>query len=172
MPVEVRLEEVFVSENELPEVDYRWDADTDILSVVMRSQAVGEGLTGSVDIEGSDGSWLMFEVMAGRLASIEVAVWPDVQKVAALSIPVPAGFARIKVPSRAAHIGEDVLEVDTPIRAVADEAERTIHFRIGVQRPSRALQVAKDLLVEVDAQANLAGFWLLNVPPFPQSLAQ
>lgn len=171
MLVAVRLEEV-LSEHELPQVDYRWDADTDILSAVMRPVAVGEGLTGSVDIEGSDGSWLMFEVMAGRLTSIEIAVWPEVRKVATLPLPVAAGCARLKVPSRASHIGEDVLEVDTPIRAVADEAERTIHFRIGVQRPSRALQVAKDLLVEVDAQANLAGFWLLNVPPFPQTPAQ
>jgi hypothetical protein len=166
--VEVRLEEV--PEGELAPVDYRWDADTDILSAALRAQGVSEGLTGSVDIEGIDGSWLMLEVMAGRLAAVEVAVWPDVRTVATLSAPPPLGFARLKVPSRKA--GEDALEVDTAIRAVADEAERTIHFRIGPQRPSRPLLVAKDLLVEVDAHSKLAGLWLLNVPPFPQSSVQ
>ncbi len=166
MSLEVRIEEM--EEGDLPPVEYRWDADTDILQVMLRAPAVGEGLSGSVDIEGSDGSWLMLEVMAGRLAAIEVAVWPDVRTVATLAPPVPAGLARLKVPSRTADPGIDALEVDTAIRAVADEAERTIHFRIGPQRPSRALRIARDLLVEVDARSQLAGLWLLNVPPFPR----
>lgn len=168
MAVEVRLDEV--PEGELAPVDYRWDADTDILSAALRSPGVSEGLTGSVDIEGRDGSWLMLEVLAGRLASVEVAVWPEVRTIATLQVPTPQGCARLRVPSRGE--GEDALEVDTAIRAVADQAERTIHFRIGPQRPSRPLQVARDLLVEVDEHSRLAGLWLLNVPPFPQSSAQ
>lgn len=166
MSLEVRLEKV--GEGDLPPVDYRWDADTEILSAALRVQSVGEGLTGSVDIEGGDGSWLMLEVMSGRLAAIEVAVWPDVKSVPMLNPPPPVGSARLTVPSRSTAGGEDAVEVDTAVRAVADEAERTIHFRIGPQRPSRALRVAQDLLVEVDARSRLAGFWFLNVPPFPQ----
>jgi hypothetical protein len=165
--VEVRLEEV--AEHDLLGVEYRWDADTDILSASLRTNGVSEGLTGSIDSEGADGAWLMLEVMAGRLRAVEVAVWPDVRTIASLVAPAPVGFASLQVPSRSAHVGEDALEVDTPIRAVADEEERTIHFRIGPVRPSRALLVAKDLLVEVDAHSKLAGLWLLNVPPFPQS---
>ena len=46
-------------------------------------------------------------------------------------------------------------------------SEQTIHFRIGPQRPARALRVARDLLVEVDGRSRIAGLWLLNVPPFP-----
>ncbi len=170
MSLEVRVEEL--TEAELPPVEYRWDADTDILQVTLRSSAVGEGLSGSVDIEGSDGSWLMLEVMAGRLAAIEVAVWPDVRTVPTLAPPEPAATARLKVPSRSADHGLDALEVDTAIRAVADKAERTIHFRIGPQRPSRALRIARDLLVEVDAKSRLAGLWFLNVPPFPRDTPQ
>jgi hypothetical protein len=109
----------------------------------------------------------MLEMLSGRLAAIEVAIWPDVRTVKALAAPAPLGFARLMVPSRVA--GEDALEVDTAIRAVADEAERTIHFRIGSQRPARAMSVARDLLVEVDARSRIAGLWLLNVPPFPSS---
>jgi hypothetical protein len=172
MPVEVRWDEV--PEEELPAVDYRWDADTEILAAALRPNGVGEGLSGSVDIEGTDGSWLMLEVMAGRLAAVEVAVWPEVSTVKVLETPRGPGAARLKVPSGdgagdGAATGEHALEVSLPIRAVADEAESTIHFRIGPQRGARVLRVAKDLLVEVDARSRLAGLWLLNVPPFPSS---
>ena len=105
----------------------------------------------------------------GLLAAVEVAVWPDVKTVEPLTPPEPTGFARIRVPASAIDAGVEALEVDTPIRAVADKAERTIHFRIGPQRSSRALRVARDLLVEVDARSRIAGFWFLNVPPFPST---
>jgi hypothetical protein len=170
MAVEVRLEEM--PEGELVPVDYRWDADTDILSAALRAAAVGEGLSGSVDIEGTDGSWLTLEVMGGRLAAVEVAVWPTVRTVKDLAGPVAAAAARLRIPSRdgrSATAAVEAVEVDAPIRAVADEAERTIHFRIGPAGPCRALRVARDLLVEVDARSRLTGLWLLNVPPFPQS---
>ena len=96
-------------------------------------------------------------------------VWPDVRTVATLHPPPGSAAARLKVPSRPEHDGLDALEVNTRIVAVADEAERTIHFRIGPQRPCRATRVAQDLLAEVDASSRLAGFWLLNVPPFPST---
>jgi hypothetical protein len=152
----------------LPAVDYRWDADTEILTAALRAATVGEGLTGSMDIEGADGAWLMLELKAGRLASVEVAVWPDVHLIEDLMPPAPAGVARLAVPLDGGGVA--ALEVDTPMSAVADEAERTIHFRIGPPRASRPLQVARDLLVEVDARSELAGLWLLNVPPSPMAL--
>ncbi len=167
MSLDVRVDEI--SEAELPPVDYRWDADTEILSVALRPAGVSEGLSGSMDIEGADGAWLMLEVNAGRLAAVEVAVWPDVKTVEPLTPPAVTGNARIRVPASAIDAGVEALEVDTPIRAVADQAERTIHFRIGPQRSSRAHRVARDLLVEVDARSRIAGFWFLNVPPFPSA---
>ena len=165
MSLEVRLEEI--REDELPPVDYRWDRDTEILTATLRPSGVSEGLSGSVDIQGPDGAWLMLEVSGGRLASVEVAVWPDVQSVESLTLPVAAAAARLRVPSRPSQPGVAAVEVDTAIRAVADRAEKTIHFRIGPQRPSRPLHVAHDLFVEVDARSRLSGLWLLNVPPFP-----
>ena len=167
MSLEVRLDEI--GEAELLPVEYRWDADTDILSAAMRPTGVSEGLSGSVDIQGADGAWLTLEFTAGRMVAIEVAVWPDVKLVDTLPPPAAAGAVRLRVPSRRSQPGVAAVEVDTPIRAVADRAEQTIHFRIGPQRPSRALRVARDLLVEVDARSRLAGLWLLNVPPFPAS---
>ncbi len=167
MPLDVRLDAI--AESELPPVEYRWDADTDILCAVLRPAGVSEGLTGSMDIEGADGAWLTLELTGGRLAAIEVAVWPDVKTVATLAPPAPAGSARLLVPSSGDDDALEAMEVDTPIQAVADEAERTIHFRIGPKRSSRALRVARDLLVEVDARSRIAGLWLLNVPPFPSA---
>jgi hypothetical protein len=165
--LDVRLDEI--AESELPPVEYRWDADTDILCATLRSAVVSEGLSGSMDIEGADGAWLTLELSAGRLAAVEVAVWPDVKTVEPLAPPVASGAARLRVPSSAGEDGLEALEVETPIRAVADKAERTIHFRIGPQRSSRAMRVARDLMVEVDARSCIAGLWFLNVPPFPTS---
>jgi hypothetical protein len=162
--LEVRVEEL--GDQELPPVEYRWDVDTEILCAVLRPSGVSEGLNGSLDIEGASGAWLTLELVDGRLAAIEVAVWPDVKSVTALQIPAVAGTARIRVPS-SSDAGLEALEVDTAIRAVADAPERTIHFRIGPTRSAKVLRVARDLLLEVDARSRIAGLWFLNVPPFP-----
>ena len=69
------------------EVEYRWDPDTDILSAQLAPRADGEGLSGSVGLEGRDGSWLILDVAAGRINGVEVAVWPDVRKLPALEPP-------------------------------------------------------------------------------------
>ena len=52
MALEVRVEEV--AEGELPPVEYRWDADTEILCAFLRTGGVSEGLTGAMEIEGDD----------------------------------------------------------------------------------------------------------------------
>jgi hypothetical protein len=163
--LEVRVEEI--GETELPSVDYRWDVDTDILIAMLRASGMSEGLTGSLDIEGEDGAWLTLELTDGRLGAIEVAVWPDVKTVAKLNPPAKAAPARIRIPTRTSQPGLAAVEVDTALSAVADEAERTIHFRIGPQRTSKSLRVARDILFEVDARSQIAGIWLLNVPPSP-----
>ena len=49
-------------------VEYTWDPDTDILSAQLRPRTSGDGLSGSVGLEGSDGSWVILDVAAGRIA--------------------------------------------------------------------------------------------------------
>lgn len=164
MALEVRLEALPAAE--LPALEYRWDADTDILCAMLRPSGVSEGVSGSLDIEGADGAWLTLELTDGRLAAVEVAVWPDVASVESLSPPVPSSTASVRIPSEGLAALAAV-EVDTAIRAVADAPERTIHFRIGPTRSARAVQVARDLLLEIDAKERIAGLWFLNVPPFP-----
>ena len=180
-----------------PDVDYRWDADTDILSVRVRSGAAlplnialavagaeaaghevtepslaaGDGLSGAVELEGRDGSWIVLDVEAGHLAGVEVAVWPNVRRIASLLPPAVVEDARVRVAGRrsGAPRGSSAgsVEVATHLTAEADAAERTIHFRLGPPRAARAVRLGRDLLVDVDSTDHLAGLWLLNVPPVP-----
>ena len=164
MSVAVHIEPV---QDNPPEVDYRWDADTDILTANLRAKAVGEGISGSIDIVGSDGAWLNLDVADGRLHGVEVAVWPDVRKVPALDPPQSVEDARVGVAIRARGGDTASLSIDTALIAEADNAERTIHFRVGRLRQVRTVRFARDLLLDIDQQGRLAGLWLLNVPPFP-----
>ncbi len=154
----------------VPDVDYRWDTDTDILTVAVRARAVGEGLCGSVELMGGDGAWLNLDVTAGRIHGVEVAVWPDVRKVSQLPVPSVIEDGRVAVPLR--KLGDDVgsVSIDTALAAESDQAERTFHFRVGPTRTVRTVRIARDLLFDVDPHGRIAGLWLLNVPPFPVDL--
>lgn len=183
-----------------PAVEYRWDADTDILSArvcmvrevpVLHGQAMAtdgpEGseplrtassfggdasLTGAVELEGRDGSWIVLDVESGHLAGVEIAVWPNVRRVSTLTPPVDVEDARVRVRGQKRRAergapGAASLEVTTHLTADADPSKRTIHFRLGAPRVGRAIRLGRDLLVDVDDQGDLAGLWLLNVPPVP-----
>jgi hypothetical protein len=150
-----------------PDVDYRWDPDTDILTANLRPRAAGEGVSGSVEVEGKDGSWLILDIASGRINGVEVAVWPDVRKRSALRPPVAVEDARAVFPARRARSGVASLEVNTHVMAEADNAERVIHFRLGALRETRTVRLGRDLLLDLDAESRIAGVWLLNVPPFP-----
>lgn len=148
-------------------VEYRWDADTDILTANVRAVAEGEGMSGTVGLEGSDGAWLNLDVTGGRIHGIEVAVWPDVRTVPTLVPPDRIEDASVIIPARHARKELASIEVDTPLQAVADQAERIIHFTLGGARAARTLRLASDILLDVDQRGEIAGLWLLNVPPFP-----
>jgi hypothetical protein len=151
-------------------VKYRWDADTDILSAHVRDVRAGtgqNGMTGSVEIEGADGSWLILDVRAGQIAGVEVAVWPDVKNVGTLVPPPAPMHASVSIPARSSQPGIAALEVDTRLTAEADAAERTIHFRLGSPQVTSVVRAATDLLLELDERQHLVGVWMLNVPPFP-----
>jgi hypothetical protein len=149
-------------------VEYRWDADTDILTASLRNGAAGEGMSGSVELTGDDGSWVVLDVKGGAIRGIEVAVWPDVRKLPTLTLPSAVENARLTVPARNADRGVSLVQVDTTLIADADHAERNIHFRLGASRPSRTVRIASDVLIDLDDRSRILGVWLLNVPPFPE----
>ena len=154
-----------------PELEYRWDADTEILTARVRETPAGQepvdGLSGSVDVQGVDGSWLVLDVAAGGIRGVEVAVWPPLRTVGRLVPPTGAEYSRVTLPAESSAPGIAALEVDEPLLAETDEEERTIHFRIGVSRRTRTIRLASDLLLDVDPRNQIAGVWLLNVPPLP-----
>lgn len=155
-----------------PTVVYRWDPDTEILSAQLRPRGEGSGPSGpsgSVEVEGVDGSWLILDVASGRINGVEVAVWPDVHMRNALRPPATIADATIALAAKksARTSGVTSVEVETPLLAESDEAERVFHFTLGKAKKTRTLRFASDLLVDVDSANNLAGLWLLNVPPFP-----
>lgn len=148
-------------------VEYRWDADTDILTAAIPGVTGSGGMTGSVELEGVDGSWLILDVRGDEIAGVEVAVWPDVRIVPVLTPPANASDALVTIPARRSQPGVAALEVDTQLSAEADAAERTVHFRVGAATPQTTVRAAHDLLLELDARHHLVGVWMLNVPPFP-----
>lgn len=146
-----------------PSVSYRWDTDTDILSAQVEGSPP-EGPAATVELQGSDGSWMILDVRGGRIRGVEVAVWPDVRKLPALS-PPPAEAGDVVLPARHAAAGASA--VDSPLSAEVDDPERVFHFRFGPAATSRAIRVASDMLVDVEPSGTVAGIWFLNVPPFP-----
>lgn len=164
MDVVVQLEP---ADENPPAVEYRWDTDTDILTAQIVGDGAGTGFSGSMGIEGADGSWLLFDLARGRIRSVEVAVWPEVQKQHTLAPPKEVEDVRVLIPARDADAGPASLEVEMPVSAVADRAERVIHFRMGTAREVRTVRLGRDLLLDVDARRRIAGLWFLNVPPFP-----
>jgi hypothetical protein len=149
------------------DVEYRWDADTDILTANLRARAVSEGASGSVEIEGTDGSWLILDLNGGSIHGVEVAVWPEVRKRSSLAPPAEVTDGRVMV-NDAGGNGIASIEASTALAAEADESERTIHFRLGPTRQTRTVRIARDILIDVDGRNRIAGVWLLGVPPFPE----
>ena len=164
MQIQVRVEPLL---SPLPEVEYGWDADTDILTANVRFRGTEEGVSGSVEMEGRDGSWVIFDVQAGHIAGLEVAVWPEVRKVELLQPPANATIGCVAVDAAGVTSGVTALEVDTHLAADADAEEQTIHFRFGASHQVRGVRIAQDLVLEIDERDRIAGVWLLNVPPFP-----
>jgi hypothetical protein len=148
------------------DVEYRWDTDTDILTANLRTRVEGEGASGAVEIEGTDGSWLILDVDSGAVHGVEVAVWPEVRKRSSLAPPAELIDGRVLVGE---GNGLASIEMNTALAAEADEAERTIHFRLGPPRPTKTVRIARDILIDIDARERIAGVWLLGVPPFPES---
>jgi hypothetical protein len=152
----------------MPHIAYRWDPETDILTGAIKTghKKTG-GLTGSVELEGGDGSFILLEVTGGAICGVEVVVWPDVRTTALLAPPAQVAAADVMLPTRRSQSTVAAVEVDTALTIETNPSESIFHVRVGPARHATVVQVADGLLVEVDEQDELAGLWLLDVPPFP-----
>lgn len=174
---------------DVPPVRFRWDADTDILSaecdtpadrpapdgraIVREGAAVvppdGAAESGAIEVEGDDGSWISLEVVHGRIAGVQVAVWPTVRRRATLDAPAAPPCAAFAMGGRvgpgARADAPVALEVSGSVAAETDAQERTFHFRFGPPRETECARIARDVVLEIDRRQRLAGLWLTNVPP-------
>lgn len=153
----------------LPHVTWRWDPETDILTgAVKRTTKKGApGLTGSVELEGADGSFVLLDVAAGLIRGVEVVVWPDVQTLPVLTPPTAPKQGDVELPTRRSQPTVSAVEVDTVLAIDTDADESVFHVRLSAARPLSAVQVADGLIAEVDEHGELAGLWLTGVPAFP-----
>ena len=153
----------------LPHIAWRWDAETDILTGAVKRPAAksASGLTGSVELEGGDGSFILLDVVAGTIRGVEVVVWPDVRTVPGLDAPAEAPHGEVELPGRRSQPSVAAVEVDASLAIDTNTSESVFHVRIGPARPAKPVRVADGLLVEVDEQQELTGLWLTEVPPFP-----
>jgi hypothetical protein len=152
----------------MPHIAYRWDPETDILTGAIKSgNKKAGGLTGSVELEGGDGSFILLDVLGGAICGVEVVVWPDVRTTSALTPPGQVAEGDVLLPTRRSQPSVAAVEVDTALTIETNPSESVFHVRVGPARHATVVRVADGLLVEVDEQDELAGLWLLDVPPFP-----
>jgi hypothetical protein len=154
-------------EGKLPKIAYKWDTETEILSGQFKGGRKSGGLTGSVELEGAEGSFVVLDVVAGVVRGLEVVVWPETSVVPDLAAPEPNSDGQLIMPSRASQPGIAAVEVDTHLSAEKRPDESVIHVRVGPKRRADTIRLAEGLMAEVDAQGNIAGLWLIGVPPFP-----
>src|SRR6185295_8415831 len=152
----------------LPQIAFRWDPETEILSGQFKAARKEEGLTGSLELAGADGSFVLLDVAAGVVRGLEVVVWPETDVVQGLTPPAAAREGRLAVPSRPSQPGIAAVEMDTHLSAQKSPDEAVIHLRVGPHRRIEVVQLADNLMLEIDGTGQIAGFWLLKVPPFPQ----
>ena len=154
-------------DGKLPHITYRWDPETEILSGQFKGSGKG-GLTGSVELEGAEGSFVVLDVAGGIVRGLEVVVWPETTIVQDLAPPAPQTKGQLMMPSRQSQPGIAAVEVETPLSAEKRPDESVIHLRVGPRRRVEVVQLADGLIAEVDREGTIAGLWLSNVPPFPQ----
>ena len=153
-----------------PKINYRWDAETDILTGAVKGAAKDDdnnGLTGSVELEGVDGSFVLLDISGGSIRGVEVVVWPDVRTVHTLQAPASQNDSDVMLPTRKSQPSVAAVEVDTPLTIETNPTESVFRVRIGPSRKVDVVNVAEGLLIELDENQELAGMWLVGVPPFP-----
>jgi hypothetical protein len=148
-----------------PRIAWRWESETDILSGSYRAPTAGEDAT-SLDLSSADGAVAVLDVVAGEICGVDIVIWPDVETVSGLQAPAPTMAGRVTLPGPlGGNAGGPLEEVELAVEV--DPSEQLFHLRVGPERPVDTVQVADHLLIEVDEEQRLAGFWLTGVPPFP-----
>jgi hypothetical protein len=156
-------------ESKLPALNWRWDPETDILSGAFKASRKISGLTGTLELSDDAGSVAVVEVSDGVICGLDMVVWPEVSSAPALAVPTHLTDGRVVVARRPSRPGISAVEVDATLRITTDPSETVFHLRVGDDRKVELVRIADHLLVEVDDDGYVAGFWLTGVPPFPDA---
>src|SRR2546430_10358441 len=128
MHFEVRIAPL---QGKLPKVSYRWDPETDILSVACKGSGKSTGLNGTVDLEGSDGSFVVIDVAGGAMRGVDVVTWPDdIRTRDDLAGPEAAKDGRVVFPSRKSRAGRGRAGGGAGPPAGNDEGADPLHARV------------------------------------------
>jgi hypothetical protein len=73
----------------------------------------------------------------------------------------------VVLPNRRSQPAVAAVEVDAMLTIETNASESVFRVRVGPARRAEVVRVADGLLVEVDEKSELAGLWLVGVPPFP-----
>jgi hypothetical protein len=104
------------------------------------------------------------ETAGGVLCGVEIVVWPDLTEHAQLAPPHDAEPGRVTLEPPDDE-SDGLIEVETPITASAKED--VVHLVLAPGR-ARTVQIAQNVLADLDSAGHLSGLWLVDVPPFPQ----
>lgn len=149
-----------------PQITWRWESETDILSGSYRTARRGESAA-SMELSSPDGAVAVLDIVQGEVCGLDIVIWPDVETVSGLQAPAPGMAGRVTIPTGP---GESHAVDEAELSVEVDPSEQIFHLRIGPDRNVTLIQVADHMLIEVDEEDRLAGFWLTGVPPFPGDL--
>jgi len=150
----------------LPALRWRWDAETDILSGSFR-QTLEDGFDGTVELNDPEGAVAVLDIADGRLAGLDIVVWPEVETSRSLALPSGAESGQLVLAAPRRMRGAASFEVEAALAIRANATETLYHLRVGEAKPARTVRIADHLYIELDADDAIAGCWLANVPPFP-----
>ena len=169
MPPEASLGPRFTVERlagALPAISWRWDPETDILSGTFRSSG-NSRLDGTIELTDAEGAIAVLDVADGAVAGLDVVVWPEVTSSRSLALPSVVESGRVVLRGPRADRTTSV-EIEATLTIRTNPGESIYHLKLGGLPAARAVRVADQLLVELDAEDGLVGCWLLGVPPFPR----
>lgn len=151
----------------VPRVSFNWDAQTEILSGSLSGVGTARGFTGTIELAGASGAVVTLEVASGVVQGLAVVVWPTIEQISDLVPPASDWKGRLMVPARPSQPGIAAHAIDVPLSAKQSAGGAVICLGVGEGSASEVVALADKLLVELDGDGELVGFWLLDVPPFP-----
>jgi hypothetical protein len=149
----------------LPSISWRWDPETDILSGTFRSSGSSR-LDGTIELTDAEGAIAVLDVADGAVAGLDMVVWPEVTSTRGLALPSNVEAGRVVLRGPRADRTTSV-EIESVLTIQTNPGESLYHLKLGGSPAARAVRVADQLLVELDAEDALVGCWLMGVPPFP-----